>query len=220
MKNRQIVSLGREHLDDAVDVLARAFRDYPVMRFVLAGAGDQYDRHLHALIRYFCERRLTHDWPLFGCFSAGVATAKGEGQLVAVAGVNDPGPFVGNEAHDAAWKTLRAEIGQGGIDRLEHYERESDGDAPEGTYHFLGIIGVRPDRQGEGHAGVLIRHVIERSRSDPTSMGVWLSTETAANVPFYEHLGFRIRVEREIGLIRYRVMVRDNARDASNLALP
>jgi GNAT superfamily N-acetyltransferase len=208
LKGRRISRLGREHLDDAVNVLASAFHEYPVMRFVITDAG-QYDPKLNALMRYFCERRLTQDWPLFGCFSPS-SSAIGDGwELVAVAGVNDPGPFIENEAHVSAWKRLCDEIGQDAIDSLVHYERESDGDAPEGTYHFLGIIGVRPDRQGEGHAGALIRHVIQRSVSDPISAGVWLSTETGENVPFYEHLGFHVRVDRDIGRIRYRVMVRD-----------
>jgi GNAT superfamily N-acetyltransferase len=208
---RVIEHIGRDRSDDAVRVLAAAFHEYPVMRFVLNDAGEQYDRRLHALIRYFCERRLTQDWPLLGCFVCpSVAkrdVTEAERELVAVAGINDPGPFVDNEAHDREWAALRAAIGPSAVERLEYYEQESDGDAPPGAYHFLGIIGVRPDQQGKGHARALIEHIMERCRADKSSAGVWLSTETADNVPLYEHLGFRLRAERDIGALRYRVMV-------------
>ena len=208
---RVIERIGRDRSDDAVRVLAAAFHDYPVMRFVLQDAGDQYDRRLRSLIRYFCERRFTQGWPLLGCFVFPSALKRDEPEaqrgLVAVAGINDPGPFVDNDAHRRAWATLRAEIGPSAVERLEYYEQESDGDAPLGPHHFLGIIGVRPDQQGMGHGRALIEHIMERCLADASSAGVWLSTETAENVPIYEHLGFRLRAERDIGSLRYRVMV-------------
>lgn len=210
---RRIVRLDRTAREDAVNVLAAAFHDYPVMRYVLGEAGEAYARKLKAMMRYFCERRLTHGWPLFGCLSPrrGTDAPSDRWPLVAVAGVNDPGPFVENAAHRDAWLKLTEELGRECIDRLEYYERESDGDAPPGAYHFLGIIGVQPERQGDGHARALIEHIVTRSIAHPESAGVWLSTERAENVPFYQHLGFRLHVERDIGGLCYRVMVRDNA---------
>lgn len=209
---RRIVRLDRSAREDAVRVLAEAFHDYPVMKFVLADADDTWERKLKALMRYFCERRLTTGWPLFGCVSPDGAGGSHEEAwpLVAVAGVNDPGPFVENDAHREAWRTLSDELGRECIDRLVYYERESDGDAPHGMYHFLGIIGVLPERQGDGHARALIEHIIARSTAHPESTGVWLSTERAENVPFYQHLGFHVHAERDIGGLCYRVMVRNN----------
>lgn len=179
------------------------------MRFVLADAGEAYARGLEALIGYFLERRFTHDWPIYGCRVPATATASEStsGQLVAVAGVTEPEPFVENEAHERAWSELREQIGSASIERLEYYERESDGDAPVGPHHFLGIIGVHPHHQGHGHARALIEHIMDECRAHTTSRGVWLSTETDENVPFYEHLGFRVAADRNIGSIRYRVMV-------------
>lgn len=196
---RSIEEVGRDRKTDAVRVLAAAFHDYPVMRFVLKDAADEYDRRLDALIGYFCERRLTQGWPLLGCFV--------DGRLVAVAGLNDPRPFVENDAHTRAWSGLRTDIGDAAIERLVWYERESDGDAPSEPHHFLGIIGVLPAHQGEGHARALIEHIKARARGDASSIGVCLSTETADNVPFYEHLGFRARAVRDIAELRYRVML-------------
>ena len=54
------------------------------------------------------------------------------------------------------------------------------------------MLGVRPDAQGLGIGGLLLREVQRMSRDDPDSSGIVLTTETPDNLPFYENHGFEI----------------------------
>ena len=48
-----------DEFDEAVDVLFQAFYDYPVMRYVAADAGDDFDRQFRLLIGFFSLARVT-----------------------------------------------------------------------------------------------------------------------------------------------------------------
>ena len=52
--------------EEALDVPCDAFHEYPVMRYVLADSGPDYDGDLRALIDLFCQARLTHGLSLYG----------------------------------------------------------------------------------------------------------------------------------------------------------
>jgi hypothetical protein len=54
------------------------------------------------------------------------------------------------------------------------------------------MIGVRRDRAGRGLGCALLDAIHAMSERDPDSTGISLTTETAANVPFYEHCGYDI----------------------------
>ena len=82
---------------------------------------------------------------------------------------------------------------------MEAYESQSIALEPGFPHYFLGIIGVLPGRQGKGHARFLIEKLIEMSESDLDSKGISLNTEKKENVPFYEHLGFEIMGEADVG---------------------
>lgn len=55
---------------------------------------------------------------------------------------------------------------------------------------YLAAIGVDPERQGEGLGSTLVKAGIRRADHENTS--VYLETETAGNVGFYQHLGFEV----------------------------
>jgi len=187
--------------EEAVDVLCAAFRDYPVMRYVLSDAGEAYASRLRSLTGFFCDKRLTRGWPLLGIRDS-------DETLVAVAGVNLPGDTTMPPSLRDSLDSLRSNIGAGAVARLDAYEEESGRDSPEEPHHFLGIIGVRPDRQASGCGRTLIEEIASIARSDPSSAGICLNTETASNVPFYRHLGFEVIAERDIGAIHTWCMFR------------
>ena len=54
------------------------------------------------------------------------------------------------------------------------------------------MIGVRSRARGVGFGRKLIERVHLLSREDTTSEGVTLNTEKAANVPLYEHFGYKL----------------------------
>src|SRR3546814_16916727 len=65
-----------------------------------------------------------------------------------------------------------------------------DAHRPRGRFWYLHYVGVRPDHQGQGHGGRIIR--AQTATADAERLPCWLETATPANVPLYERLGFVI----------------------------
>ncbi len=61
---------------------------------------------------------------------------------------------------------------------------------------YLWNIGVKPELKGQGHAGRLVRHLLEEltTKHEPC----YLETARESNVKLYEHLGFKLQETREI----------------------
>src|SRR3546814_15188962 len=68
-----------------------------------------------------------------------------------------------------------------------------DAHRPRGRFWYLHYVGVRPDHQGQGHGGRIIR--AQTAKADAEGLPCWLETATPANVPLYERLGFVIEQE-------------------------
>ena len=170
--------------DEVVAVFGEAFRDYPVMRFVLGRERADYDRDLRTLIGFFVMARFLRSEHLFG--------VRGRSGLEGAATVSRPGSPV-----PPALAALREEVwDQLGADARARYDAFVAACAPfdPGEPHLhLNMIGVRPTAQRRGRARLLLDHVHALSRDDPHSAGVSLSTERAHNVALYEHVGYRLR---------------------------
>jgi ribosomal protein S18 acetylase RimI-like enzyme len=71
---------------------------------------------------------------------------------------------------------------------------------PEEAHWYLSVLSVEPASQGKGHGSALIAPGLERADREGT--GVWLETQTGANLPFYRRFGFELvaRVEVEPGI--------------------
>src|SRR3712207_1358057 len=81
----QIINVTRDRVDEAVELLARAFENDPMGRTTFGDQGSpgrSYMECLRRLFRYACEVRLLMGWPLLGC-------VEGE-RLVAAMGVAVP----------------------------------------------------------------------------------------------------------------------------------
>ena len=199
----KIERLNRTDKVEAVNVLVSAFHEYPVMRYVLKSAGEKYERDLRALIGFFCETRLIRNLPLLGI--------RFNDELVAVAGINDPEIKPMSPELKKVYTDLKSTIGKDAIKRLETYEKKSDPKDLNLPHHFLGIIGVKPVHQGKGHAKKIIEEVHRMSETHLTSKGVCLCTENSLNVPLYEHLGYKIISEADVGDIHTWSMYRENS---------
>jgi len=189
--------------DEAIETLCAAFYDYPVMRYTLADAGDDYDDKLRALIGFFCNKRLVQGWPVLGC--------RAEGRVAGVALVNEPGMTPDATLVERLRTELAAAIGDEALNRFQRYEDESDLDAPPEPHHFLGVLGVHPDLQGSGLARPLLDEIAAMSEAHPESTGVCLNTEDPANVPFYVHMGYRTLARRTIDTLQTWCMFRPGA---------
>jgi GNAT superfamily N-acetyltransferase len=186
-----VVRLDPRHADELVDVLAAAFRGYPVMRFVL---GDDDPERLRTLVRLFVMARVLRDEPLLGVRDRGV--------LVAAATTS----FPSEQPHPPAFLELRAELwrvlGKDAESRYDAYGEATRAFPFDCPHVHLNMVGVRPEERGRGLARRLIDEVQAISRGRAGSQGVTLTTEDPENVPFYERLGFvvvgRVRVAPEL----------------------
>ena len=184
--------LGPTDREAVVETLCLAFREYPVMTFVLgrdALAAD--DPALTALIGFYTDRRLLRGWPVLGVR---------EGEVLQAAALvsrpeepeADPAPV------RAALATLAGELGDAAFERMQRFEDASDANEPETDHLFVGMLGVRPSARGRGYGRVLLDAVQEAAEGEGRD-GVCLSTEDPANLPFYRHVGFELVGQADVG---------------------
>jgi ribosomal protein S18 acetylase RimI-like enzyme len=186
--------------DEAVEVLADAFRDYPVMRYVLKDAGEAYSAQLALLVRYFTEARIARGQPVLG--------VRRGGRLVAASNVNLPHPPPVPPSLHRSFARLAAEIGPSATRRLDAFAALGRPLVPEEPHVYLGMIGVRSDCQGQGHARRLLDAVHEISAAHSESRGVLLTTESPGNVALYEHFGYRVLGHGQLEELESWVMYR------------
>lgn len=171
------------HLPDVIDVMADAFRDYPLMRFVLGSEGDVAGR-TRRLVELFVTRRQRRGGPMLGVFDDRT------GRLAAAAALTlpaEPEPPADLPAWvDAVW----AELGPAELERYTLYAGTWPVLEPT-PHHHLNMLGVRRASAGQGLARPLLTAVAAMAAADPGSSGVSLTTEVARNVTFYEHFGYR-----------------------------
>jgi GNAT superfamily N-acetyltransferase len=184
-------TLSYDHLAEIVTVLSDAFYDYPVMRYVL-GPAHPYDERLRRLVELFVSRRACLNEPMLGVRDA-------TGILIAAATMAPPSPPDLPPALLALRESVWAELGADARARYETFGAAAQQFAVESPHYYLDMIGVRRSHQGRGLARVLLEAVHEVSRSDGLSSGVRLTTERAANVPFYEHFGYRVQGHAQVG---------------------
>lgn len=61
---------------------------------------------------------------------------------------------------------------------------------PTEPHVYLAVIGVAPDRKGQGLGGALLRHVC--ATADEADLPAYLETGNPENLPLYERFGFRV----------------------------
>jgi GNAT superfamily N-acetyltransferase len=89
-------------------------------------------------------------------------------------------------------ETLWHELGADARIRYETCGNVWSAFAMEEPHVHVNMIGVRPAQQGRGLAKRLLTQVHQLSVDTPDSVGVTLTTEDPANVPFYTHLGYDV----------------------------
>ena len=176
-------------------VLCEAFRDYPVMRYVLGrpgtvGADGSYERDLHTLVSFFVGCRVLRGDPIFGI-------ADGD-ELIAVATVSRldrASPDSVDELREATW----ARLGERARDRYTVFGRATAPFEPEEPHVHLSMVGTTRSVRGKGHGRALLDAVHAYSDADPWSLGVSLTTEVAANVDLYRYFGYALVGEASVG---------------------
>jgi GNAT superfamily N-acetyltransferase len=177
-----LVRLERPALKACVDVLSQAFGDYPVLTYLVGDTGSERAARLRRLVEFFVTARFLWNEPVLG--------AERSGALVGTALVSLPDrgapPAELADRRSELWEALGPEARE----RYEALGRVWSAFDPGVPHLHLNMVGVRASHRGTGIGRLLIDAVRRLSREHPTSRGVTLTTETAANVPFYERLGF------------------------------
>lgn len=89
--------------------------------------------------------------------------------------------------------------------------------APE-PHHYLSILGVDPDHQGQGIGGALLRPMLQRA--DHEGAVCYLETTRPQNVPFYERHGFVAGTKRHAESIQFWPFRRDPAGTIMSTSTP
>ena len=186
----QAERLSDASFDDVVGVLADAFSDYPVMRFVL-GPDSNTAARLSELIGLFVFRRIRLGGPMFG-------VRDDAGALVGAAVMTLPGepdpPAEVLQRRDDVWRSL----GDDCRERHDAYGAAAKTVLITERHHHLNMIGIRHAHHGQGLARPLLESAIAVTAADANSAGLTLTTETPANVRLYQHFGFEVTGEVDV----------------------
>jgi ribosomal protein S18 acetylase RimI-like enzyme len=180
-----IVTLRRDQLGASSRVLARAFDDDPVFRYLYPTA-----RRRRWSSRSFLGAVVRDALP-FG----EVWAATDNGEVVATAswlpeGTYPPSRWRAARQLVAAWDALLTpHTLRDGL----RYLTETEKLHPREPHWYLAVIGVEPERQGQGLGGKLLAAVLDRL--DATGVPAYLETSTTANVAWYRRHGFDVRQE-------------------------
>ncbi len=199
----KIISLAAEHLTVTSQLLSRAFLNDPITHYIFNGSISADDPRLLAFHRFSCIIRLDMNWPLIG--------VEKSQKLVAVASLTEPGEVQWPDTLRQAFADLRSCIGEEAASRLQTFAQIAEASRPDVPHIYLGFIGTDPRKQGKGYGRALLDWIHEYSESHPISHGVALDTENAANVPIYEHFGYRVTNKHSIGELSVWCMFRTNS---------
>lgn len=189
------VRVPAERADEIVDVMADAFRGYPVMRFVVGPGGDagEVEARERRLVELFVRRRIARGGPAFGVIDRENSTGKSLAAAAILTLPHEPEP-----PREVAEMTVATwlELGDAARRRYDAYAKAASLFDALPPHHHLNMIAVRPRHMGKGLARPLIEAVQRLAHDDPDSAGVSLTTENPRNVELYRHFGFA--VEREV----------------------
>ena len=171
-----------------VDVLCESFRDYPVMRYVLGDSRD-YEMRLQQMVGLFVTARALLDDVIFGVSDGG--------QLIAAATTSNPAvPAHPDFARirEGVW----ASLGEAASQRYQQCVQAWESMASTVPQLHLNMLGVRRAQRGTGLGRRLVEAVHALAGQNASCTGVSLTTEDAANVPFYRRLGYQVIGHRRV----------------------
>jgi ribosomal protein S18 acetylase RimI-like enzyme len=178
-----LLSLKKEQIGPAAEMLARAFGQDPKMGYFVPDEGKRLEiarHHFEFLLRY-------------GLIYGEVYTTSPRLEGVAVW-------LPAKKVEITLWRALRAGlfrfrkgVGKEALERIIFFSEYIDTlhrRHMPGPHHYLFFIGVDPACQEKGYASRLIRPVL--ARLDNEGIPCYLVTQNEQNVALYEHYGFQM----------------------------
>jgi ribosomal protein S18 acetylase RimI-like enzyme len=170
----------------AIATLTEAFVADPMLRYLAPDDAD-YPRIADAFFGV-----------LFDARAFGGGEVRVTDDVSAVSLWNPPGGNrLGAEHVDALFEErVMPRLDETGHERMARFEHALESIHPHEPHWYLGVVGVRADRQGEGLGGRVIRAILD----DPIAAGdpAYLVTATERNLAIYRRLGFEIVAETDI----------------------
>jgi ribosomal protein S18 acetylase RimI-like enzyme len=180
----EVFELEESRSEQAIDLLVLAFERDPAYRYFCDAKRSGYRRRLDIVFRSGRALQRSSDQPLLGIRSGQ--------RLAGLAMIQEPGARV------SVWTQLRWLLkiamftGPRVPWRILGDVRIAERARPAEPHFYLPILAVHPDFQGSGCGRALLEALQSRSGRHPSSEGVCLETENPKNVPFYEHIGYRV----------------------------
>lgn len=212
MVDRTVIALDDSHRHVAVATLAAAFQDDPALTWIIPDPA-QRRRRLPLMFDWLFDDHLRHGLII------------GTPGCEAVTFWRAPGAV---HHHDRLWPPLLLRLLRIFGTCIRRGAAVGDAIAahvPAGEHwHYLRYAGVRPDCQGQGLGGLVIRAGLSRAGHSPTggpgsgtSAAATLETATPANVGIYLRLGFTVQEEWDVpgGGPRFWTMVHRHPSAAS-----
>ena len=178
-----IVPLQRAKLSEASEVLSRAFQNDPLQQYVLPDSQDRQrlsPLHFQPLLEYglqFGEVLVTDGFVKGAAVWLPPGSTEVTEDRAASAGLDRVAETIGEVAADRFFSAL------GFLDPFHA------ADVPEPHWYTM-VVGVDPSAQGLGLGRALLQPVLDRARV--SGHPCYLETAQPENVPFYQHLGFRV----------------------------
>ena len=172
---------GPDDLPMTLDILADAFAEDPVMRWVTSK--QSYPRYAFELTVPFC---LGHRNTYITTDGSGAASWL-------PAGV----PLASPVSPAVIWKGL-TEYGPGSLLRGLATLIQSQRRHPKGDYFYLFAIGALRSARGRGIGSALIREGL--ARCDAEHMPAYLENTNETNIPFYRKHGFKVVDELKLAM--------------------
>jgi ribosomal protein S18 acetylase RimI-like enzyme len=204
VNSQSIVRLTGDSIPELVEMMVRAFRDYPLGNYFSPDPAQRKNAPPYSSFRSVARYGL-----YYGEIYA--TSADLEGAAVWVPSERLPRTW---------WRSLRC----GDIMQFLRMNREVRTRTQAFDKHtrdmhqryapfphlYLQMLGVDPDHRGKGYSSLLLRHMF--ARIDDVPLPCYLETHTEQNVAIYEHLGFKVAEARKIpdsGITTW-AMLRDN----------
>lgn len=182
--DKAIISITRDSLEEATEVLARAFEDDPVIRYFLSGHEEEYQEKLRDIFRYQCLMYIEMKLPIIGTVQ--------NSRITGVTCLSVPEKKDRPDSLDKADKEFEISMGTESFARIKRYSTLNKKHTPEGLHHYLAALGVHPDFQGRGFARILMDRAREISEKHGSSKGIYLETAKLKNVGMYQHFGYNL----------------------------
>ena len=185
----KVIGIPYHRLDEATDLLARAFESDPVIAIFVPHDRTDRLRVLRELFRYSCMARLTRTQPVIGL--------EYDNRIVGVSLLLTPYSPAGTNLLERQWERTKQAIGEESVRLLEEFVAAREEFLPPRSHHVLTVMGVDPKYQKMGFGRESIEATLEIARGDMVSCGVVLDTTGKKNVAFYELNGFKVVGSKE-----------------------